>query len=60
MRSVARYAIDCTPQMVFEPDLDTLSLWHFDEASGSTTVDASAGEPDATLSPTVIRVLSDR
>lgn len=32
--SVARYDADFTPELVFEPDADTLALYHFDEAAG--------------------------
>ena len=40
--NVARYDADFTPPaLAFEPDLNTLGLWHFDEASGSMVNDAS-------------------
>ena len=58
--STARYASDFNPGVVLAADGDTLSLWHFDEAAGSTTADETGSEPDATLSPTAMRVLADR
>jgi len=39
--SIARYNDDFTPQRLFTLDVDTLALWHFDEGSGSQTVDAA-------------------
>lgn len=38
---VARYAKDFTPQKRFEPDGDTLALYHFDEGHGTILRDSS-------------------
>ena len=38
---VARYTKDFTPQPRFEPDADTLALYHCDEGSGDKLVDSS-------------------
>jgi serine/threonine protein kinase len=38
---VARYTQDYTPPERFEPDADTLALYHFDEGSGDVLNDAS-------------------
>ncbi|MCR4318264.1 MAG: fibronectin type III domain-containing protein [Planctomycetes bacterium] len=35
---------------VFQPDANTIGLWHFDEGSGSTTADASSNGFNGTLS----------
>jgi hypothetical protein len=58
--SVARYGANFTPSLVFAPDASTLSLWHFDEAVGVTTSDASGNEADAVLSGGAMRVAADR
>ena len=38
---VARYTADFTPPTRFEPDADTLALYHFDEGSGDVLKDSS-------------------
>src|SRR5437764_6610313 len=38
---VARYDKDFTPAKRFEPDADTLALYHFDEGSGDVLKDSS-------------------
>lgn len=38
---VPRYTTDFTPQRRFEPDKDTLALYHMDEGSGDTLKDSS-------------------
>jgi len=38
---VVRYTADFTPQRRFEPDADTLGLYHCDEGSGDILVDSS-------------------
>jgi eukaryotic-like serine/threonine-protein kinase len=38
---IARYTTDFTPQSRFEPDSDTLSLYHFDEGQGDVLIDSS-------------------
>ena len=38
---VARYKADFTPQARFEPDTDTLGLYHFDDAEGDVLKDSS-------------------
>ena len=38
---VARYAKDFTPARRFEPDADTLALYHFDEGKGDVLKDSS-------------------
>jgi tRNA A-37 threonylcarbamoyl transferase component Bud32 len=38
---VARYDNDFTPQPRFEPDADTLALYHFDEGQGEVLYDSS-------------------
>ncbi len=38
---VARYDKDFTPQPHFEPDADTLALYHFDEGQGEVLYDSS-------------------
>lgn len=58
--SVARYAADFVPEIVFQPDSDTLSLWHFDEAAGAATADASGTAPDGALAAGAMRVVADR
>ena len=58
--TTARYSADFTPPRVHALEADTLSLWRFDETPGRTTSDAAGNELDGILSPTVIRVLSDR
>jgi serine/threonine protein kinase len=37
----ARYQADFTPQARFEPDADTIALYHFDEGAGSMLKDSS-------------------
>ncbi|MBA4017129.1 MAG: hypothetical protein C0483_08155 [Pirellula sp.] len=37
----ARYSDDFTPAPRFEPDADTLALYHFDEGTGTAAADAS-------------------
>lgn len=39
--SVARYATDFTPARTLTADANTLGLWHLDEGSGTTVIDAS-------------------
>jgi serine/threonine protein kinase/Leucine-rich repeat (LRR) protein len=39
--STARYMKDFTPQDRFEPDADTVALYHCDEGSGSKLIDSS-------------------
>ena len=39
--NVARYAKDFTPKGRFEPDADTLALYHFDEGQGEVLKDSS-------------------
>ncbi|HEX5136566.1 MAG TPA: LamG-like jellyroll fold domain-containing protein [Planctomycetota bacterium] len=58
--SVARYDADFVPAVRFEPDGDTLSLWHFDEAAGTATADASGNESDAVLAAGATRVVAER
>ena len=38
---VARYTNDFTPQSRFEPDADTMALYHFDEGTGDILADSS-------------------
>ena len=38
---VARYTADFTPDLRFEPDVDTLALYHFDEGQGDVLKDSS-------------------
>ena len=38
---VARYDKDFTPAKRFEPDADTLALYHFDEGQGDVLKDSS-------------------
>jgi serine/threonine protein kinase len=38
---VVRYTADFTPQRRFEPDADTIALYHCDEGSGDKLIDAS-------------------
>ncbi len=40
---VTRYTEDFTPQTRYEPDEDTLSLWHMNEGSGDVTYDEVSG-----------------
>lgn len=42
--TVIRYTTDFSPRTWFEPDADTLGLWHLDEGVGTTTADAVSGE----------------
>jgi len=58
--STARYTRNFRPRVVLAADADTLSLWHFDEAVGDTTHDASGNHSDGVLSATVVRVVADR
>jgi hypothetical protein len=46
----ARYTADFTPRRRFEPDADTLALYHFDESDGPATADASGNGYDLRLS----------
>lgn len=47
--NVARYGTDFTPPaLAFEPDPNTLGLWHFDEATGSMVNDASGNGHNGT------------
>jgi hypothetical protein len=39
---VARYTADFTPQHRFEPDPDTIALYHCDEGSGTQLIDSSS------------------
>ncbi len=41
---VARYAKDFTPKVRFEPDADTLALYHFDEGRGEVLKDSSGNK----------------
>lgn len=45
----ARYEKDFTPERRFEPDRDTLALYHFDEGLGDVAKDASGNGHDATI-----------
>ena len=47
--SAARYTKDFTPMQKFEPDDDTLILYHFDEGEGKTAKDASKNEYDGEI-----------
>ncbi|OYW14380.1 MAG: hypothetical protein B7Z55_15840, partial [Planctomycetales bacterium 12-60-4] len=48
--SVARYSKAFTPAVRFEPDSETMALYHFDEGSGDLVHDVSANGHDARLS----------
>jgi hypothetical protein len=41
LSKVARYSADFTPPTRFEPDKDTLALYHFDEGQGDILTDSS-------------------
>ena len=47
--SIARYAGDFTPRMRFEPDKDTLALYHFDEGEGDELQDSSGNGHHGTI-----------
>lgn len=47
--NVARYVAEFTPQTRFEPDEQTLGLWHFDEGTGSLANDSSGHGHHGTL-----------
>lgn len=57
--SVARYSGSFVPAVAFEPDINTLGLWHFDEPGGGVAVDA-VGNQDGAISPEAVRVIADR
>lgn len=42
---VARYTADFVPATRFEPDADTVALWHLDENSGQVIEDATGRHP---------------
>src|SRR5262245_15743550 len=46
---VARYTTDFTPPTRFEPDKDTLALYHFDEGSGEVLNDSSNNGHDGKI-----------
>ena len=46
---IARYRDSFTPVRRFAPDADTIALYHFDEGSGDTALDASGHGNDATI-----------
>jgi serine/threonine protein kinase/formylglycine-generating enzyme required for sulfatase activity len=46
---VARYTQDFTPQQRFEPDANTLALYHFDEGSGDVLKDSSGNNHHAKI-----------
>lgn len=48
--NIARYDSDFTPQLRFEPDENTLGLYHFDEGAGSTLTDSSGHARHGTIS----------
>ncbi|MCH1582478.1 MAG: LamG domain-containing protein, partial [Flavobacteriales bacterium] len=51
--NVARYDGDfAPPSIAFEPDANTLALYHFDEASGSMVEDASGNDHNGSTSGT--------
>ena len=41
LSSSQRYTSDFTPPLRFAPDSQTIGLWHFDEMTGTTALDAS-------------------
>lgn len=43
LSSIVRYPSDYSPLSTFTADADTLGLWHFDEAEGSTSFADSSG-----------------
>jgi hypothetical protein len=45
----ARYDKDFTPQMRFEPDTDTLALYHMDEGAGDKLTDSSGNGHHGTI-----------
>jgi hypothetical protein len=47
--SVARYRENFTPQLRFEPDDDTLALYHCDEGQGELIADSSGNGRDGTI-----------
>jgi serine/threonine protein kinase len=46
---VARYDADFTPAVRWEPDADTLALYHFDEGEGSVLKDSSGNGHDGKI-----------
>lgn len=47
--NTVRYTSSFQPQRRFTPDAQTVGLWHFDEGSGSTALDASGNNRHFTL-----------
>ena len=47
--NTARYLDDFDPPRRFEPDKNTLALYHFDEGSGETVHDASGNGHDGKI-----------
>ncbi len=47
--SIARYDVDFVPQRRFEPDPNTLALYHFDEGSGDKLTDSSDKKHHGTI-----------
>jgi hypothetical protein len=47
--NVCRYTGDFIPQTHFDPDVNTVALWHFDEGSGYTVYDATGNGHDGTI-----------
>ena len=47
--NVARYKANFTPQSPFEPDADTLGLYHFDEGTGDVLKDSSGNHHDGKI-----------
>ena len=46
---MARYTADFTPQARFEPDTDTVLLYHLDEGTGDVADDATGHGYDGTI-----------
>lgn len=49
LSKAARYRKDYTPSKRFEPDADTLALYHFDEGEGDVLYDSSGNGYDGTI-----------
>ncbi|MBU0518793.1 T9SS type A sorting domain-containing protein [bacterium] len=47
---VCRYTSNFTPSTFFDPDPNTVALWHFDESVGDVVYDASGNGHDGTIS----------